>query len=132
MNALIGGHIDLAFDNITLAWPQAKAGTVRALAVTSTAAQRDGAGGAAGRRHPARLRCHLLARRVRAGRHAAADRRSARRRGEAHPGAPEVRKNLSEVGAVPSPMTPDEFVEFITAERRKWQDVVRAAGVEQQ
>ncbi len=23
---LTGGHIDLAFDNITLAWPQAKAG----------------------------------------------------------------------------------------------------------
>ena len=36
MNALIGGHIDLAFDNITLAWPHAKAGTLRALAVTST------------------------------------------------------------------------------------------------
>ena len=36
MNALIGGHIDLAFDNITLAWPHAKAGTIRALAVTST------------------------------------------------------------------------------------------------
>jgi tripartite-type tricarboxylate transporter receptor subunit TctC len=35
MNALAGGHIDLAFDNMTLAWPQAQAGTVRALAVTS-------------------------------------------------------------------------------------------------
>jgi tripartite-type tricarboxylate transporter receptor subunit TctC len=37
MTALIGGHIDLAFDNITLAWPQAQSGKVRALAVTSTA-----------------------------------------------------------------------------------------------
>ena len=36
MNALMGGHIDLAFDNMTLAWPQAKAGTMRAIAVTST------------------------------------------------------------------------------------------------
>src|SRR5262249_6370206 len=36
MNAPVGGHIDLAFDNITLAWPQVKAGTMRALAVTST------------------------------------------------------------------------------------------------
>ena len=36
MNALIGGHIDLAFDNITLAWPQSKAGKIRAVAVTST------------------------------------------------------------------------------------------------
>jgi tripartite-type tricarboxylate transporter receptor subunit TctC len=36
MTALIGGHIDLAFDNITLAWPQAQAGKVHALGVTST------------------------------------------------------------------------------------------------
>ncbi len=35
MQNLTGGHIDLAFDNITLAWPQAKSGTLRALAVTS-------------------------------------------------------------------------------------------------
>jgi tripartite-type tricarboxylate transporter receptor subunit TctC len=35
MNALAGGHIDLAFDNMTLAWPQAQGGTVRAIAVTS-------------------------------------------------------------------------------------------------
>jgi len=35
MTALAGGHIDLAFDNMTLAWPQAQAGTIRALAVTS-------------------------------------------------------------------------------------------------
>ena len=35
VNALAGGHIDLSFDNMTLAWPQAQAGTVRALGVTS-------------------------------------------------------------------------------------------------
>ena len=35
VNGLIGGHIDLAFDNMTIAWPQAQGGTVRALAVTS-------------------------------------------------------------------------------------------------
>jgi tripartite-type tricarboxylate transporter receptor subunit TctC len=29
-------------------------------------------------------------------------------------------------------MTPEQFVTFITAERRKWQDVVQAAGVEVQ
>jgi tripartite-type tricarboxylate transporter receptor subunit TctC len=43
-----------------------------------------------------------------------------------------VQKTLSEVGAVPSPMTPVEFAEFISAERRKWQDVVQAAGVQVQ
>src|SRR5258708_309373 len=36
MNNLTGGHIELAFDNITLAWTQVKAGRLRALAVTST------------------------------------------------------------------------------------------------
>jgi tripartite-type tricarboxylate transporter receptor subunit TctC len=35
MNSINGGHIDLTFDNMTLAWPQAQAGTVRAIAVTS-------------------------------------------------------------------------------------------------
>ncbi len=35
MNALVGGHIHLAFDNITFAWPQSQGGTVRAIAVTS-------------------------------------------------------------------------------------------------
>ena len=32
MQNVTAGHIDLAFDNMTLAWPQAKAGNVRALA----------------------------------------------------------------------------------------------------
>ena len=35
MQNVTAGHVDLAFDNMTLAWPQAKAGNVRALAVTS-------------------------------------------------------------------------------------------------
>jgi tripartite-type tricarboxylate transporter receptor subunit TctC len=35
MNNLTGGHINLAFDNATLAWPQVQAGRLRALAVTS-------------------------------------------------------------------------------------------------
>src|SRR5919108_4099019 len=35
MNSIIGGHIDLAIDSMTIAWPHAKAGAVRALAVTT-------------------------------------------------------------------------------------------------
>ena len=46
--------------------------------------------------------------------------------------APEVQKNLHEVGAVPAPMTPEQFVAFIGAERRKWQEAVQAAGVTMQ
>ncbi|MDQ8728473.1 tripartite tricarboxylate transporter substrate binding protein [Bradyrhizobium sp. LHD-71] len=36
-NDLIGGHVQFAFDQLSVALPQIKAGTVRALAVTSTA-----------------------------------------------------------------------------------------------
>lgn len=132
MNALVGGHIDLAFDNITLAWPQVKAGTMRALAVTSTqpsatapevppvaatlpgfeATSWHGLFAPAGTPRPI---VETLAGEVK---------RIFQQ--------PDVQKTLSEVGAVPSPMTPAEFAEFIAAERRKWQDVVQAAGVEVQ
>jgi len=132
MNALVGGHIDLAFDNITLAWPQVKAGTMRALAVTSTqpsatapevppvaatlpgfeATSWHGLFAPAGTPRPI---VEALAGEV-------------KRIFEQD----DVRKTLSEVGAVPSPMTPEQFTQFISAERAKWQDVVKAAGVEVQ
>jgi len=132
MNALVGGHIDLAFDNITLAWPQVKAGTMRALAVTSAqpsatapevppvaatlsgfeATSWHGLFAPAGTPRPV---VDALAGEV-------------KRIFE----QPEVQKSLNEVGAVPSPMTPAEFTEFISSERRKWQAVVQAAGVEVQ
>jgi tripartite-type tricarboxylate transporter receptor subunit TctC len=132
MNALVGGHIDLAFDNITLAWPQVKAGTMRALAVTSTqpsatapevppiaatlpgfeATSWHGLFAPAGTPRPI---VEALAGEV-------------KRIFEQS----DVQKTLSEVGAVPSPMTPEEFTRFITTERTKWQDVVKAAGVEVQ
>jgi tripartite-type tricarboxylate transporter receptor subunit TctC len=35
INSMIGGHIDLAIDSMTTAWPQAKEGTVRPLGVTT-------------------------------------------------------------------------------------------------
>jgi tripartite-type tricarboxylate transporter receptor subunit TctC len=132
MNALVGGHIDLAFDNITLAWPQVKAGTMRALAVTSAqpsavapevptiaatlagfeATSWHGLFAPAGTPRPI---VDALAGEV-------------KRIFE----QPEVQKTLNEVGAMPSPMTPAEFTEFITAERRKWQDVAQTAGVQVQ
>ena len=45
---------------------------------------------------------------------------------------PSIPKNLQEVGAVPSPMTPEQFKEFISAERKKWEEVVKAAKIPQQ
>jgi tripartite-type tricarboxylate transporter receptor subunit TctC len=132
MNALVGGHIDLAFDNMTLAWPQAKSGAVRAIAVSSTARSATapevppvadslpgfeatswhGVFAPAGTPRPI---VDALAAEV-------------KRIFE----DPTVQKNLVEVGAVATPMTPDQFKEFITAERKKWQDVVQAAKIPQQ
>lgn len=132
MNALMGGHIDLAFDNITLAWPQAKAGTMRAIAVTSTersasapevptvtetiagfdATSWHGLFAPAGTPTPVVEKLAAEVKRIFQ--------------------SPEVQKNLAEVGAVPSPMTPAEFTAFITAERKKWQEVVQAANVTMQ
>jgi tripartite-type tricarboxylate transporter receptor subunit TctC len=130
MNALIGGHIDLAFDNITLAWPQAKAGKLRALAVTSTepsstapeippvAATLPGFDATSwhGVFAPARTPRPIV------------DKLSAEIQRIFE--LPELQKSLQEVGAVPSPMTPEQFTEFIASERRKWQEVVRTANVQ--
>jgi tripartite-type tricarboxylate transporter receptor subunit TctC len=132
MNALVGGHVDLAFDNMTLAWPQAKSGAVRAIAVSSTARSATapevppvadslpgfdatswhGVFAPAGTPRPI---VDALAAEV-------------KRIFE----DPAVQKNLVEVGAVASPMTPDQFKEFIAAERKKWQEVVQAAKIPQQ
>jgi tripartite-type tricarboxylate transporter receptor subunit TctC len=42
---------------------------------------------------------------------------------------PDVKEKLFEIGAVASPMTPEDFAKFIDGERAKWADVVKAAGV---
>jgi tripartite-type tricarboxylate transporter receptor subunit TctC len=130
MNALIGGHIDLAFDNITLAWPHAKAGTIRALAVTSLepsatapevppvakslagfeATSWHGVFAPAGTPRPVVDALAAEVKRILE--------------------LPAVQKSLADVGAVPSPMTPEQFTAFIAAERRKWQEVVQAANVQ--
>ena len=130
MNALAGGHIDLAFDNMTLAWPQAQAGNVRAIAVTSkdrsptapdVPALADSLPGfeatswhglfvPAGTPRPVVER---LAAEV-----------------KAIFDNPEQKKKLTEIGAVAAPMSPEEFVAFISGERRKWQEVVKASGAQ--
>jgi tripartite-type tricarboxylate transporter receptor subunit TctC len=132
MNALIGGHIDLAFDNITLAWPHAKAGALRALGVTSAQPSATApevppiAGTLAGFEATSWHGLFAPAGTPRPIVDALAG--EVKRIFE----APDVQKTLFEVGAVPSPMTPEQFAEFIAGERRKWQDVVQAAGVEVQ
>jgi tripartite-type tricarboxylate transporter receptor subunit TctC len=132
VNALAGGHIDLSFDNMTLAWPQAQAGTVRALGVTSPqrsptapdvpAIAETLPGYDASTWHglfaPAGTPKALVEK-------MAAD---VKRIYE----TPEVQAKLREIGAVPSPMTPDRFAEFSTAERKRYGEIVKAAGLQPQ
>jgi tripartite-type tricarboxylate transporter receptor subunit TctC len=128
MQNLTGGHIDLAFDNITLAWPQAKAGTIRALGVTSLQASPTapevppiadtlkgfdatswhGLFAPAGTPRPVVDKMAAEVKRILE--------------------MPETITKLTEIGAVPSPMTPDQFVGFIASERTKWAEVVKASG----
>ena len=128
MNALAGGHIDLAFDNMTLAWPQAQAGTVRALAVTSK------------ERSPTAPDVPTLTESL-PGFEATSWHGLFVPAGTPRPivdrlasevktifDSPEQKNKLTEIGAVASPMSPEQFVEFIAAERKKWQDVVKASG----
>jgi tripartite-type tricarboxylate transporter receptor subunit TctC len=129
MQNVTAGHIDLAFDNMTLAWPQAKAGNVRALGVTSLTASATapdvppvadtlkgfeatswhGLFAPAGTPRPIVDKLAAAVKEML--------------------GNPENAKKLSDIGAVPSPMTPEQFAAFIDGERKKWSEVVKAAGV---
>ncbi len=42
---------------------------------------------------------------------------------------PEIKARLSDLGAVPMPMTSEEFGKFIAAETEKWARVIRAANI---
>jgi tripartite-type tricarboxylate transporter receptor subunit TctC len=128
MNNLTGGHINLAFDNITLAWTQVKAGKLRALAVTSTdrsaiapdvptmaetipgfeATSWHGVFAPAGTPKPIVDQVAAEMKRILE--------------------LPDVKEKLGEIGAIASPMTPEDFVRFIDGERAKWSEVVKASG----
>jgi tripartite-type tricarboxylate transporter receptor subunit TctC len=128
MNNLTGGHINLAFDNITLAWPQVKAGRLRALAVSSTARSEIAPevptvaetipGFDATSWHgvfaPAGTPKAIV------------DAMAAEMKRILE--LPDVKEKLFEIGAIAAPMTPEEFTKFIDAERTKWAEVVKASG----
>ena len=42
---------------------------------------------------------------------------------------PAVIKRLTDVGATPSPMTPEEFNKFLAVERAKWKEVATAINL---
>ena len=42
---------------------------------------------------------------------------------------PRIKERIAQLGAVPTPMTPDEFGKIVAAETEKWGKVVRAANI---
>jgi len=129
VNSMIGGHIDLAIDSMTTTWPQAQAGTVRALAVSTPA------------RSPTAPDLPTIGETVK-GYEATAWQGLFAPAGTPRPivdkiaaevkriwSLPEVAKQLKDVGAEPAPSTPDEFTTYTRAQRVKWGEVVKASGV---
>jgi tripartite-type tricarboxylate transporter receptor subunit TctC len=126
---LINGSIDLAIDSMTTLWPQAQAGAIHALAV-STATRSPSAPNLPtigetikgygvpawqGLFAPAGTSKSIV------DKVAAALKRSYEK--------PEVLDALTRLGGDPTLMGPDEFGAYIRDESPKWRDVVKAAGV---
>jgi len=127
---LIGGTMDLMFDNLPSAMPQIKAGKLKALAVTS--AQRSAAlpdlptiaeaGPVKG--FDASSWFGLLAP---AGTPADIVNRVQQESAKAL-GTPALKERLLSQGAIPSGMAPGEFAAYIAAETKKWAQVVKVSG----
>jgi tripartite-type tricarboxylate transporter receptor subunit TctC len=129
VGSLINGGVDLAIDSMTTLWPQAQAGTVRALAVTSTQRVSSAADlptigetlngfsveGWQGLFAPAGTPRPIVER-------IAAEIKRVFER-------PDVVSAFRTAGGEPAPMNADAFAAFIASERPKWQEVVKASGV---
>jgi tripartite-type tricarboxylate transporter receptor subunit TctC len=128
MTALAGKQISLSLNNMGNAWSMAKAGTVRAIAVTSLD------------RNPAAPDVPTIAETL-PGFEATtwfgvfAPKGTPAEVTEAIAAfvkttlsKPEVMAKLQEVGVVAAPLPQSEFAAFIAEERGKWQDIAKAAG----
>ena len=129
---LLGGNMDLMFDNLPSALPHIKSGKLKALAVTSairstalpelpTVAE---AGGAVLKGYEASSWFGLL---VPAGTAAETVNRVQAETAKALASA-SLKDRLQAQGAIPSGNTPAEFTSFIDAESRKWARVVKTSG----
>jgi tripartite-type tricarboxylate transporter receptor subunit TctC len=127
--ALLGGEIDVTFDNVTFALPQAKAGTARGLGITGPnrlAAAPDIPTVAETLPGFDAQSWHGLFAPVGTPK-AIVDQIAAEVKRIIS--QPEVSAKLKEIGAEPSPMTPDEFTAFAAAERIKYKEIVAKAGI---
>ena len=129
---LIGGNMDLMFDNLPSAMPHIKSGRLKALAVTSASRSAalpdlptvEEAGGPALKGYEASSWFGLLAP---AGTPMDVVNRIQQETAKAM-ATPVLKERLLAQGAIPSGMTSAEFVRFIDAETRKWAAVVKASG----
>ena len=129
---LIGGSVDLMFDNLPSALPQIKAGKLKALAVTSatrSAALPDlptiaEAGGPALKGYEASSWFGLMAP---AGTPPEVVARLQQENAKALL-SPALKERLQAQGAIPGGMSSPAFVSFIAAETQKWAAVVKASG----
>jgi tripartite-type tricarboxylate transporter receptor subunit TctC len=130
MRDIVAGHIKVTFDNFAAAWPQAQAGNVKAIAVSSRerAPQAPDVPAVAetlpgfdatswhGFYAPPRLPAEIATKLV-------AEVRGILRE-------PEIVERIRGVGAVPSGISPEEFTAFMRAEIAKWGPVVQRANVQ--
>ena len=129
---LIGGNMDLMFDNLPSAMPHIKSGKLKALAVTSatrSAALPDlptvaEAGGPALKGYEASSWFGLLAP---AGTPMDIVNRLQQETAKAL-SSPGLKERLAAQGAIPSGNTPAEFAKLIADETAKWAKVVKASG----
>ena len=129
MTDMIGGQVQVMFDNMPSALPHVKAGKLRALAVTS--AQRSpsapdvitmGEAGVPGfdvqswfglvapKGTPKEIIARVNAEAVKA------------------LATVDIKERFLDLGAVPAPMSPEAFGDFIRAEIIRWSEVVKASG----
>ncbi|RIK94655.1 MAG: ABC transporter substrate-binding protein [Burkholderiales bacterium] len=127
--SLLSGETDFLFDNLASAAPQIRAGKLKALAVTTTerssffpelpTMSESGLKGfdidtwfgvfaPAGTPKPVVDRLHDEFARALA--------------------SPEIVERLSKMGAKPAPMSPQAFAEFVRAEQKKYEKIVKASG----
>jgi tripartite-type tricarboxylate transporter receptor subunit TctC len=129
---MVGGNMDVMFDNLPSAMQQIKAGKLTALAVTS--AQRSAAlpdvptveqaGGPALKGFEASSWFGLLAPAGTPPEIVARIQQDVAKAIKTH----EVNERLLAQGAIPSGNTPQQFAGLIDAELKKWQPVVKASG----
>jgi tripartite-type tricarboxylate transporter receptor subunit TctC len=133
MVELVAGNIQYMFDNLTTAIEQIRAGKVRALAVTSAERNAQLPDLPALRETMPELASYDVSTWfgmfLPAGTPAPVV-RSLNAEIVSLVERPETRERFAQMGGVPAASTPEKFQEFVTAEIRKWSEVIRREGLQ--